>query len=181
MVVNRGYFGIGVEGISKARNVGAIMRSAHAFGASFVFTVGAKYPTSEAGKTDTSRATEHLPLYEFADVDALRLPKGCALIGIELIDDAADLPSFRHPNRCAYILGPERGNLSPEVLARCEHAVKIPTRFCVNVGIAAAIVMYDRTLTLGRYAPRPVRAGAPTEALPDHTFGAPRIRRNRLP
>ena len=41
--VKAGTLGIGVEGISKAMNVGSIMRSAHAFGASFVFTVGAIY------------------------------------------------------------------------------------------------------------------------------------------
>ena len=37
----RGYFAIGVEGISKAVNLGNLLRSAHAFGASFVFTIGA--------------------------------------------------------------------------------------------------------------------------------------------
>ncbi|NKB48003.1 MAG: RNA methyltransferase [Alphaproteobacteria bacterium] len=179
MTNTRGYFGIGVEGISKAMNVGSIMRSAHAFGAGFVFTVGAVYPESEGGKSDTSDAVDQLPLYEFDDTGSLRLPKGCSLVGIELIDEAADLPSFRHPSRCAYVLGPERGNLSPELLALCDHTVKIPTRFCVNVGIAAAIVMYDRTLTLGRYAPRPVRTGGPTEALPAHEFGEPVIRRKR--
>ena len=39
----RGYFGIGVEGISKEMNVGNLFRSAHAFDASFVFTVKAAY------------------------------------------------------------------------------------------------------------------------------------------
>jgi len=177
--MSRGYFGIGVEGVSKARNIGAIMRTAHAFGASFVFTVGARYPQHEGAKTDTSRAPAHLPLYEFASAETMRLPKECRLVGIELIDAAADLPSFRHPSRCAYILGPERGSLSDDVLARCDHTVKIPTRFCVNVGIAAAIVMYDRVTTLGRFAPRPLRAGGAAEPLPEHTFGAPKIRRNR--
>ena len=179
MTNTRGYFGIGVEGISKSMNVGSIMRSAHAFGASFVFTVGAVYRQSEGGKSDTSDAPEHLPLYEFANVDSLRLPKKCALVGVELLEDAAELPSFRHPSRCAYVLGPERGTLTPELVALCDHTVKIPTRFCVNVGIAAAIIMYDRIQTLGRYPPRPVRAGGPTETLPAHEFGEPVIRRNR--
>lgn len=180
MTNTRGYFGIGVEGISKAMNVGSIMRSAHAFGASFVFTVGAIYQQTEGGKSDTSDALDQLPLYEFDDVSGLRLPKTCSLVGVELIDDAADLPSFRHPGRCAYVLGSERGSLSPELLALCDHSVKIPTQFCVNVGVAAAIVMYDRTLTLGRYAPRPVRSGGPTETLPAHEFGEPVMRRKRL-
>ena len=33
----RGYFGIGAEDINKAMNVAALMRTAHAFNASFVF------------------------------------------------------------------------------------------------------------------------------------------------
>ena len=32
-------------------------------------------------------------------------------------------------------------------------------RFCVNVQIAGAIVMYDRLQTLGRFADRPVMPG----------------------
>ncbi len=38
--VMRGYFGIGIEGSSKPMNAGNLFRSANAFGASFVFTLG---------------------------------------------------------------------------------------------------------------------------------------------
>ena len=44
----RGYFAIGAERSSKALNLGNLMRSAHAFGASFTFTVGAQYQALEA-------------------------------------------------------------------------------------------------------------------------------------
>ena len=175
----RGYFAIGVEGISKAMNVGSIWRTAHAFGARFVFTIAAAYAKSEGEKSDTSAATAHVPLYDYADAQALTLPRGCVLVGVELLDAAIDLPSFRHPQCAAYVLGPERGTLSPALLARCDHVVQIPARFCVNVGVAAAIVMYDRILTLRRYAPRPVRPGAPIEPLPRHVHGPPIIRRHR--
>ena len=173
----RGYYGVGVEGISKPMNVGAIMRTAHAFGASFVFTIGAVYSKREGGRSDTSDAPEHLPLHEYNGLDDFTLPRGCELVGVELTDDAVDLPSFRHPRQAAYVLGPERGSLSSELTDRCAHVVKIPTRFCVNVAIAAAIVMYDRVTTLGRFAERPVAAGGPVVELPAHTHGPPRIRR----
>ncbi len=39
----RGYFGIGVERITKTMNVGNLFRSAHAFGAGLVFTISAAY------------------------------------------------------------------------------------------------------------------------------------------
>ena len=118
-------------------------------------------------------------MYEFDNVSSLRLPKNCKLVGVEFIDDAVSLPSFRHPSQCAYVFGPERGNLSVELLSICDHKIKIPTQFCLNVSIAAAIIMYDRTITLGRHAPRPVRPGDPTEVLPIHEFGDPVIRRKK--
>ena len=69
------------------------------------------------------------------------------------------------------MLGPERGSLSPELVERCEFVVKIPTRFCINVGVAGALVMYDRMISLGRFAERPVRAGGPIQAVAEHVHG----------
>ena len=172
----RGYFGIGAEGISKPVNLGALLRSAHAFGASFVFTLGADERALQV-RADTSRADGHVPVYHWGTLDEMQLPKGCSLVGIEILDGAADLPSFPHPLRAAYVLGPERGVLSPELVARCQHLVRIPTAFSLNVATAGAIVMYDRIRTVGRFAPRPVSEGAePTAAVP-HVQGLPKRRR----
>ena len=147
-------------------NLGNLMRSAHAFGASFVFTIAAAYKSAEA-RSDTSDATSHVPLYNWSGADDMQLPKGCALVGIELLDGAVDLPSFHHPLRAAYVLGPERGSLSEGLVARCDYVIKIPTAFCVNVAIAGAIVMYDRVRTLGHFEPRPIGEGGPAEAFAD--------------
>ena len=157
----RGYFGIGSERISKAMNLGAVLRTAHAFGASFAFTIGAHHKAKSVSLSDTSKSDAHLPLYEWETIDDMALPKGCALVGVELDEAAADLPSFRHPANAAYILGPEKGDLSDAAKARCAHMVKIPTRFCVNLSVAAALVMYDRTLCFGGFQERPVRVGGP--------------------
>lgn len=169
----RGYFGIGIQGVHKPMNLGALLRSAHAFSASFAFTVAASYERDEGNLADTSDAAGAMPFYEYPDVDSFWLPQGCQLVGIEIVDDAIDLPSFRHPTNAAYILGPERGGLSERMLARCVHVVKIPTRFSINLALAGSLVMYDRLASLGRFAPRPVRAGGPTEALPVQQFGQP--------
>jgi len=156
----RGYFAVGVEGISKGFNLGNLVRTSHAFGASFFFTVNAAVSYAEVKSTDTSHADIHMPFYAYKDMGDFFLPKDCTLVGVELIDDAIDLPSFRHPLRAAYVLGPEGGSLSPAMVARCDHVVKIPTKFCVNVGIAGAMVIYDRMVCLGGFAERPVRVGA---------------------
>ena len=174
----RGFFGIGVESVSKSMNVGSLFRSAHAFGASFVFTINAQYNRKEASKADTSDTLDHVPFYSFPDPESLVLPNQCDLIGIEFLDTASDLPSFRHPHRAAYILGPERGSLSSTILNRCIYTVKIPTKFCVNIGIAGAIAMYDRTISLGKFSQRPVSPRGPVEPLLDHKFGDLPLQKN---
>lgn len=175
----RGYFAIGAEGISKPMNLGALMRSAHAFGASFFFTVAATFDAHEVKQADTSDAARHLPLYTYDAVEALTLPRGCALVGVELTEDAVELPSFYHPQAAAYVLGRERGSLSPALQARCDYLVKIPTKFCINVGTAGAIVMYDRLISQGRFARRALNPRAAPQPLPEHIQGAQKIRRKK--
>ena len=174
----RGYFGVGVEGLSKVMNAGNLFRSAHAFGASFIFTI-ASDPKIRNSPGDTSRAQDNLPWYGYASVAELALPQGCQIVGCELLDEAVDLPSFRHPLKAAYVFGPERGSLSKELVARCDHLVKIPTSFCINVATAAAIVLYDRTISLGRFAERPVSALARPVPPEPHVHGGPKFRRPR--
>lgn len=155
---SRGYFGIGAERISKPLNLGNLIRSAHAFGASFVFTLGA-HPKAFDFSSDTSKSLARLPYYHWETIEDMRLPDDCRLVGAEIMSESIDLPSFRHPLKAAYVLGPEKGALSPELVARCDHLVQIPTRFSLNVAMAGAILMYDRIRTLGTFAPRPLSAG----------------------
>lgn len=171
----RGYFAIGVEGVSKAVNLGNLLRSAHAFGASFVFTIGAD-PRALETRADTSKALSHVPLYHWPSLAELELPRGCRLVGVELLDEAVELPSFAHPAQAAYVLGRERGALSPELLARCHHVVRIPTAFSLNLATAGAIVMYDRLRCLTRFAARPIAPGGNPETPVPHVQGAPRKR-----
>ncbi len=172
----RGYFGIGAEGMSKPMNLGALMRTAHAFGASFVYTVNASHKIKHVYGADTSKSYENVPYYSWDGIGDMALPKKCQLVGIELTEDAIELPSFKHPKAAAYILGRERGDLSREMIERCDHIVKIPTKFCINVSLAGALVMYDRALSMGSFAPRPMMPGGPTEAKPKHIQGGPRLR-----
>ena len=141
--------------------MGNLLRSAHAFGAKFFFTIGA-HPRAFEAKSDTSKAVHHLPVYRWANADEMTLPLSCKLVGVELIEGAIDLPSFRHPPHAAYVLGPELGVLSEALLSRCDHVIKIPTAFCINVATAGAIVMYDRVRSLGSF---PDRMDAPAPHL----------------
>lgn len=157
----KGYFAIGAEGISKPMNLGALMRTANAFGASFVFSVNAEDRTKVAYKSDTSRTFKTVPYYQWETIDEIVLPRECQMVGVELTDEAVDLPEFKHPRMAAYVLGPERGSLSPEMQAKCKHIIKIPTNFCINVSLAGALVMYDRVRSMGGWRDRPVMPGGP--------------------
>ena len=99
---SRGYFAIGAERSSKALNLGNLLRSAHAFGASFTFTIGATYQALEA-RADTSKGQWHIPHYNWASIDDIALPVGCKLVAVELTDDAVDFFFESAPFlRCSY-------------------------------------------------------------------------------
>lgn len=169
----RGYFGVGIEGVSKPMNLGNLVRIAHAFDASFFFSVAPRLKLSDAN-SDTSHAQNELPFYAYSHPDDFRLPIGCRLVGVEITDEAIELPRFCHPSRAAYVFGAERYSLSPQMLSLCEYVVKIPTRFSINVGMAGAIVLYDRMMSLGRFGSRPLMPGGQkVELPPQHTWGAP--------
>src|ERR1700685_1836079 len=93
----RGDFGIRAEGVSKSANIGALLRTGHAFGASFCFTIGSGWDSRAARSADTADTPSHVPMWRYLTPAEMSLPLGCALVGIELLEDAVDLPSFRHP------------------------------------------------------------------------------------
>ncbi len=175
----RGYFGIGIEGVSKPINVGNLIRTAHAFGASFVFTVGANCDLT-ASASDTSHTPNQVPTYHFESINAMRLPEGCSLVGVEIDEVSVMLPGFRHPRRAAYVLGMERIGLSDSMISHCDHLVQVPTTFSLNLATTGGIVMYDRMLSMRKFGERPVMAGGAVEPMPAHVFADPVIgRRNR--
>jgi hypothetical protein len=78
------------------------------------------------------------------------------------------------PGAGPYVLGPECGVLSPEVLARCHHLVRIPTAFSLN--LATAGVLYDRLRCLGRFATRPIDEGGRLSRRTENVQGCQRRR-----
>ena len=85
--VNRGYFAIGVEGISKPMNLGAVLRTAHAFHASFCFTIGACFNVRDVLASDTSVAFDSMPVNIYEDLGAFQQPIGARIVGSERAKD----------------------------------------------------------------------------------------------
>lgn len=157
MKIQKGFFALGMERISKNRNAGAIVRTAHAFGAEFVFTVASCIHIKALYDSDTTKTLKHVPFFQYASYQQLQMPSNCHVVGVELCDNSLMLPHFRHPRRAVYVFGPERGKLSTHMQNHCDFMVKIPTKFCLNVSIAVAIVLYDRVSSLWTI-PRPITA-----------------------
>jgi tRNA G18 (ribose-2'-O)-methylase SpoU len=143
----QGYFGMGIYHPKTETNIGTLVRSAFAFGANFVFTVGRRYSQRQA--SDTPNVREQIPLFHYKDLEDLHshLPHGCMLIGVELNERAYLLPNYSHPRRACYLLGAEDYGLPPAALDFCHQTVIIPkTAHCLNVSAAGSIVLYDRSL-----------------------------------
>lgn len=145
----RGYFGMGIEGGKCPENLGTLWRSAHVFGAAYIFTVGCRYPFQP---TDTTKAWRHVPLHEYEDVETFLggQPRESEIVGIECVRGARNklLPRFAHPERAVYVLGAEDRGLSKAMLHACRRIVEIPSSHCLNVAVAGSIVAYDRLAKL---------------------------------
>ena len=141
--MKRGYFGIGVENLIYEQNLGTLWRSALNLGADFIFTIGRRYKHQAS---DTVKAERHIPFYEYLTFEDFykAIPRGCRLIGVEERTNAHNLKCFIHPERAVYLLGAEDHGLTDKALSYCKDVVRISSRFCLNVSVAGAIVMYDR-------------------------------------
>lgn len=148
---SRGYFGIGIVAGKTQENTGGLWRSAHAFGASFIFTAGHRYPRQPS---DTTKASRHVPLFTYPGAESLleQRPAGCQLIGVECAKDVSGvvcfLPDFDHPERAIYVLGAEDRGLPVAVQHECDHLLSIPSALCLNVATTGALVLYDRAAKL---------------------------------
>ena len=142
-VKKQGYYGIGIYKTKTEANVGTLWRSAHIFGAAFIFTVGKRYKYQAS---DTTKAPCHVPLLHFATIDDLRthLPCGCKLVGVEIAKDAILLEGYCHPARACYVLGAEDGGLPGGVLSECHDIVQLSGDCCMNVAVAGSILIYHR-------------------------------------
>ena len=137
----RGYAAIGLVGVQKPPNLGAVLRAAKVFDAALVVWSG-KLASLKGASTNTMKSHLHLPAIHVRDVMAAQ-PIGAVPVLVEMWEDATPLPEFRHPHTAFYIFGPENGSLSrayPENIPR----VMIPSYLCLNLAAAVNVVLYDR-------------------------------------
>ena len=146
--MTRGYFGVAIYRPKHDTNVGSLWRTAVAYGAAFMATIGRRYVHQAS---DTGNARMHTPLHHYTDIDDLiaHLPHSCPLVGVELDPRAVPLDRFAHPLRALYLLGAEDHGLPQQVIDRCHHLVTIPAAvaWSLNVSVAGGIVAAHRHMS----------------------------------
>lgn len=150
----RGYCGIGIYNCKHEVNLGTLWRSAQSFGADFLYTIGCKYKYQ---KSDISRASRHIPLFEYNDFDTFYnlIPRGAVLVGVEnnsFHPNRHELVNYEHPQQVVYLLGHEIFGIPTECLRHCHQLVYIPGEVTLNVATAGSLILYDR---IAKHARKP--------------------------
>ena len=135
----------GVEPVSLALwhvadpgNLGTILRTADAFGASVALSSGSADPTGPKAVRASAGAVFRVPLAGFDEPDGTRV----ALVshgGLPLAELDTGVP-------VTYVLGAEREGLPDDVVAACDQTATIPLApdaESLNVAIAGAIALYE--------------------------------------
>lgn len=147
---HRGYCCVGLDNPKNSLNVGSVLRAAGCYGAAFV-ALGGERPKrymQYSIPTDTQKAHRHMPLLTGDDLHAL-VPYNCVPVAVDLIDGAAPLPEYDHPERAFYIFGAEDATLGHRITDWCRDVVYVPTRHCMNLAATVNVVLYDRLCKRG--------------------------------
>ena len=136
----RGFAAIGLHHPKTVENVGGVLRAAGCYGAALVAVSGMRY---KASALDTMKAWRHMPLLQCDDLRDF-IPYDCVPVAVDLVEGAAPLPDYQHPERAFYVFGPEDGTLGPDVLGWCRDVIYVPTRACMNLAATTNVILYDR-------------------------------------
>jgi len=137
---NRLLLGLALWRVADPGNVGAVVRTAGAFGAAVALSDGCADPTSPRASRASAGAIFRVPLVGFDDAPGRRV----ALVahgGKPLAEVPLDEP-------LTFVLGAEREGLPEDVVAQCDETATITISAAVeslNVAATAAIALYEAT------------------------------------
>ena len=119
-------------------NLGTILRTADAFGASVALSPGCADPTGPKELRASAGALFRVPLAGFDDPEGKR---------VALVSEGGGPLSELDPGvPVTYVLGAEREGLPEDIVAACDEKVTIPLApgaESLNVAIAGAIALYE--------------------------------------
>jgi 23S rRNA (guanosine2251-2'-O)-methyltransferase len=159
-----------LDGVKDPRNLGAIIRSAAAFGIAGVIVPGRRAVgiTATVAKA-AAGGLEHVAVVEVTNISKTleRLKRlGFWIVGTDE-QAAMHCQTFAFPTPLALVFGEEGSGISPLVKRHCDALVSIPVRGplrSLNVAVAAAVLFYEvmgRELCQGVAAVKPVPETSP--------------------
>lgn len=145
----RGPLCVYLHGVGDPGNVGTILRSAHAFGASCVaLGPGCADPHSPKAVRASMGAIFSVALARAGDIDELPRER------VALVADAAEVLRGSDeaqvgedaPGELTLLVGAERDGLPADLIARCERSARIPIATeSLNAAMAATVALYELT------------------------------------
>ena len=130
--------GLALWHVGDPGNVGTLVRSADAYGASVALSAGCADPTGPKALRASAGAIFRVPAGRFDEVTGHRV----ALVA----RGGEPLPKVALREGTVFVLGAEREGLPEDVVATCDAVASIPvaeTAESLNVAIAGAIALYE--------------------------------------
>ena len=137
-----------LDGVQDPGNVGAVLRTADAFGCDGVLLLtGCADPYSVKTLRSSMGAVFRMPVWctDAAAMGQRLTAAGLPLYGAALRDDTEDVRAL-DLRRCAIAIGSEGRGLTEQVLAMCDKTVRIPMQaHCesLNAAMAAAVLLWE--------------------------------------
>lgn len=128
-------------------NVGMVVRLASCYGLDQVWFTGERVSLDLSTKKRLPRE-ERMKGYAEVEIINYDYPfeqfENATPVAVEVRDRSEPLHTFEHPDNAVYVFGPEDGSIQKSQLAQCHRFVVIPTRHCLNLATAVAIMLWDR-------------------------------------
>jgi RNA methyltransferase, TrmH family len=134
-----------LHGVQDPGNVGTVIRTAHAFGASVALSTG----TADLYNPKTVRATMgsifHAPIArEVLSLPFLEEAKAAGFTATAAVPHGGKRPSLLPAEKLVIVVGAEGAGLPEEVISACKRQVTIPAfTASLNAAVAASILLYE--------------------------------------
>jgi TrmH family RNA methyltransferase len=134
-----------LHGVADPGNVGTVLRSAEAFGASCVaLGPGCADPHSPKAVRASMGAIFSVTLARVLDV--AELPGERVALVADAVEPLRGRGADRPPEELTLLVGAEREGLPPELVAACERVARIPiASHSLNAAMAATVALYETT------------------------------------